>query len=572
MLKNSGRWASVLGRLRPRHISLNATETFTKLNNRDDPQRNQFFQYSWGLWLRNGKVERARRETRFSIEGLADFVKTLEKGKTGISQLDNGTTVLSDNITSELGDTEIKLIASIHEGKRHRIYKLTLASGKSLVLRIPYKLQSDFAIEHKIKSEVATLDFLKEHVGVNVPRVLAYGPTRVNPVQAPFILMEHIEGDLLMKQWNPLAQGLEEAQLESVIQTVADFHNKVISVPLSQYGSLYFPHDLAKKYENAVDSDRWVIGPSVEKVYLKHKELGAQEVLALAGPWKNAQDMVASVAQIHIEALRRRIALAAADSGSKAEDVPQLERQVASFENLAKMGTLIAPQSPAIRSVEALFVPRLALPDLDPLNVVVNERGPHFLDFEYAAVKPFAWTAYPAFVAYHGSKVYSLEDDVPGFAEMDPVEQLQFQFMHHKTRNERLWEVALNKAHPELIAVALPHVKLLRAPYLHALEAKTDKDHLFVENALVQLQPMWETYVANGLCEGTAEFPVEYTAEYLDTHALELENYQLEVALTPFAATGGWVPQDMFDMLQSQGLLVGDSEGNYTVETEKALK
>lgn len=102
-----------------------------------------------------------------------------------------------------LGSTKDKVIvrsiASIHEGKHHRVYKITLNTGKELVLRIPYKLDSDVAIASKLKSEVATTDFLKLKLGLNVPRVLAYGVDSNNEIKSPFILQEFISGELLMK-------------------------------------------------------------------------------------------------------------------------------------------------------------------------------------------------------------------------------------------------------------------------------------------------------------------------------------------------------------------------------------
>ena len=165
-----------------------------------------------------------------------------------VQQLKDGSFVLTNNLSNKLiGEAQdkdakllVKSIASIHEGKHHRIYKLTLSTGKDLVLRIPYKLESDYSISQKIKSEVATLDFLSLKLGLNVPKVVAYGDNRSNALQTPFILMEYIEGDLLMKKWNPLAADSEEtdASLKSVIQPISDFQDKILSVNSVSYTHL----------------------------------------------------------------------------------------------------------------------------------------------------------------------------------------------------------------------------------------------------------------------------------------------------------------------------------------------
>ena len=576
-----------------RRLSDQTKEVYTKINDTKDPARNQFFQYTWGSWMKNDKLERARRQTRFSIEGLSKFAKDFKPQDAALGKpehLTNGTVALKNNWTKEiLGETghDVKSIASIHEGKHHRIYKVTLANDRQLVLRIPYRLESDYAIENKINSEVATLDFLALKLKLNVPRVLAYGPTRTNILQTPFILMEYIEGDLLMKQWNPLVPDSEtsEEELKKVIDPIMEFQDKLLSVTFNRFGSLYFFDDVSAANQKVVPydeednllKDRWRIGPSTELVFSKNKkQLASQKISQFNGPWDSVEKMLKDLAEVQVESLRFRLGLAQADSSNQVEDVDQLKKQIQTFENFKIISDkLLNPSSPAIKNVEELFKPRLFVPDLDPLNVIVEQKSskPFFIDFEHTVIKPFILASYPAFVAYQGTKLYNLEEEIPGFKDMDDVEKQQYEFMYYKTRNERLWEFALNNKRHDLIAVASPHIKVLKAPYLQVVNCKTDKDFMFIENAIIQLQAMWEAYVANQICNSTTpEFPIENTAEYLDEHQSDLENYQLEVASTPFAATGGWVPQDMFDVLKEQNILVEDENGNYKIEADAALK
>lgn len=577
-----------------RWASESTTEIFTKINDANDPARDQFFKYTWGSWMKNDKVQKARRETRFSIEGVSDFFSKLKISDSATlpepQALDNGMWILPNNLNENVignGDFNVKSIASIHEGKHHRIYKLALASGKEFVLRIPYKLESDFAIDNKIKSEVATMDFLSVKLGASVPKVIAYGVNRINPLKSPFIFMEYVEGDLLMKQWDPLvAEGEDSNQkLKAVIDPIVEFQDKLLEVTFNRLGSLYFFDDVSVENQAVVpyeESDetlknRWRIGPSVESVFSKNKKhMVSSHIKALSGPWDSVERMVEDIASVQLESLKSRLALAQADASSQVESIADLNKQIQTFENFKIMSTkLFNPNSPSIMNVQELFKPRLYVPDLDPLNVIVDAKTskPVFVDFEYSTIKPFLLHAYPSFVAYQGAKLFNLQEDVPGFDEMDDVEKHQYLFMFYKTRNERLWELALNAKRHNLIAVASPHIKVLKAPYLQTLECKNDKDYMFVENAIVQLQPMWDTYVANQLSNATEEsFPIEYTGEYLDEHQADLEAYQAEVASTPFAATGGWIPQDMFAVLKEQGILVEDGDGDYRIETEAALK
>ncbi|KAK7682943.1 hypothetical protein QCA50_013976 [Cerrena zonata] len=320
--------------------------------------------------------------------------------------------------------------------------------------------------------------------------------------------MEYIEGELLMKQWNPLvsdeAEGAVE-DLKKVIDPIVDFQDKLLSVTFNKSGSLYFFDDVDvtnqgvtpyEGEENPLLKDRWRIGPSVEKHFAKNKnKLSEKEIAQYNGPWdaEKPLDLVTSVADVELANLKNRLALAQADAGT--------------------------------------------------------------------------------FVAYQGAKIYNLQEDIPDYDKLDEVDKQQYQFMYYKTRNERLWEHALNDRKHDLIAVASPHIKVLKSPYVQALEFKNDKDHLYVEGSIVQLQAMWEAYVANGICNATeSEFPIKYSADYLDQHQKDLEEYQMEIVSSPFAATGGWVPHDMFVQLKEQGIIVEDASGNYKIETEAALK
>lgn len=574
--------------------SKNANEIYTKLSDTKDPQRNQFFQYTWGSWLTNDKSKKKQRETTFSIEGLTLFIDRINQLESKLAQPKSleGAFVLANN-KELLGSTKDKVIvrsiASIHEGKHHRVYKITLNTGKELVLRIPYKLDSDVAIASKLKSEVATTDFLKLKLGLNVPRVLAYGVDSNNEIKSPFILQEFISGELLMKKWHPLLPDSEETnkRLHEVIDPIAQFQNKILSVTFNKFGSLYFHDDVEGSLQNDVPyegetdsalSNRWRIGPSVERQFTRNKNKLQQSIIdQYNGPWdaSNPTAVLESVADIELKNAKSKLSLINADAGSNENDRALITKQIKTFENLKKISPqLINDKSKSIMNVEELFKPRLYIPDLDPLNVIQHsDTENYFIDFEGSTIKPFILTSYPKFVAYQGAKIYNSEEDVPGYKEMEELEKQQYEFMYYKTRNERMWEFELNKYRHDLIAIASPHIKVLKSPYLQALDVKNGKDYLYVEGSIVQLQAMWEAYVANELVNSKdTKFPIEYTAEYLDQHQQELSDYQLETVSSPFSATGGWIPQDMFDTLKAQGILVETKDGNYKVETEKVLE
>lgn len=583
-------------------------EKITKVSDINDPQRNPFFQYSWGTWITNDKLEKSKRETKFSIEGLTQLLSEIQREQKDSANYDknenlvlkapkelkDGSFLLTNNIGSEIiGKPESSLlvesIASVHEGKHNRIYKVSLSTGKQLVLRIPYKLESDYAISEKTKSEVATSDFLKLKLGLNVPRVISYGTDRNNSLKSPFILLEYLDGELLMRSWEPLAGDDEKSQekLKFVIDQIANFQEKVLSISFNKFGSLYFYNDTnindqaTLPYDNEESQflrNRWRIGPSLEKSFTRNKNLLSPKQVQEYNKSVSADrplDVVSAVASIEIENLRHRLSLAQSDSSNRVEDVQSLEKMIETFEKFRTLAPqLINPKSNTIMSIEELMKPKLIIPDLDPLNVIMTDQNePYFVDFENSVIKPFILSNYPKFVSYEGERIFNLEEDIPNYNELDETDKQQLQFMYYKTRNERLWEHALNERRHDLIAIASPYIKVLKAPYSRVLDFKNDKDYLYIEGSLSQLLVLWGAFVQNELCNSdNMDYPIKFSKDENKQNENKLKEYQAEIASTPFAATGGWVPQDMFENLKELGILVEAENGDFKIDVEKALK
>ncbi|CEP60097.1 Aim9p LALA0_S01e02982g [Lachancea lanzarotensis] len=589
-----------------RRISNQPSETYTQLSDDNDPQRDVFFKYSWGTWLKNDRVEKEKRTTRFSIEGLSDIIsglyaqsKELEKTKESKEKGEitpplynrNLTVSLPHNLSiSEIGTLnpnealKITAMASIHEGKHHRIYKVDTNANKSFVLRIPYPIDSEYAISQRLKSEVATIDFAQLKLGLNVPKVYSYGANSLNPVRQPFILQEYIEGKLLMRDWAPLEVDAEDGKshvvkLNKVIEPLSQFQSKLLSVTFNQFGSLYFAKDVSGNEDlayngetNASLANRWRIGPSVERCYWRKKSaLPEEELKKYVGPWPSDKplDMIRDLGRLEAENAKARLALQQADASPAPVDEALLRGQIRAFESLAKISdSLFNIKSSVIPNLAELLKPRLYQPDLDPMNVILNEKDSdqaYLYDFEGTTIKPFLLQNSPQFVAYDGPKIYNLEEDVEGYKDLSDAEKAQYQFMYKRTRNQHLWESALNKNSKALISAVAPPVKLLRTPYVVSVERKKDAEYLLIDESLIQLRELWEVFAKNELV-ASAKFPLEFAEDHVKSHATDLNAFHEKLIKSPFAATQGWIPQDMFDNLVKAGILVKDSNGDHVIK------
>lgn len=588
-----------------RSISNQTNEVFTKLNDENDPKRNAFFNYSWGSWLVNDKQEKAKRVTKFSIEGLSyilndiyadsqQLAKTVKSNRIPQPNYKKNSTVALPHNTmiKDLGvvnpNEKVRVIrmASIHEGKHHRIYKLDTNLDKSFVLRVPYPLENGYVLEQRLKSEVATMDFAQLKLGIKVPKVFCYGVNALNPLRQPFILEEFIEGKLLMRDWNPLVNdkkdSLPDDTLKSVVEQVSDLQSKLLSIQFNGIGSLYFSKDCEAPsepeksvYDGETNSDlqgRWVIGPIAERVFWRKKSTLNKETLGgYLGPWSVNEplEIVRNTGLVEAENARARLALKQADASPEVVDESTLREQIVTFENLATVGPhLFNSETTTIPNVKELLKSKLYHPDLDPMNIIVTAEGaPYLLDFEGSAMKPFILHNSPQFVAYDGPKVFDLQEDIPDFEKLADSEKAQYEFMYKRTRNQYLWDFALNERNNKLISAVAPPVKLLRAPYIAAVERKSDEEYLLIDEALIQLAEVWDVFYKNGLVKDPT-YPLKFSKEQLEKHSNDLNAFHEKLISRPFAATQGWIPQDMFENLVKAGILVQENDGNYTVKTE----
>lgn len=581
-------------------------QTSTPLFDDADPDREHMFKYTWGTWLKNDEIEKNKRLTKFSIQGLNSIIKEItridigkEEDPDSILKLEDNSKVLCNNIKYFFKDAgevrHINQIISLHEGKHHRVYLIEIkGNDKKFILRLPYTLESELFTKRKIESEVATMDFLSNALHLNIPKVLSYNGDKNNSLGHAFILMEYIEDieGSLMKKWNPLIESkddrLDDAitkeKLDEVIEPIADFNKIVTDFIFDNYGSLYFKNDIPKNqsltaFEN---QDRWVIGPTIEAAYYRNKKfIKEEEINKFVGPWKIDEPlkMIKDLVELEIINLKTRLELI--ENGENKEDNKEdLNKSIKIFEKLNKIADEmfnINSKETLIPNIDALIKPRLNIGDLDPMNVLVktNNKGFAFIDFENSTIKPFLISNYPKFIEYNGIKIFSLREEIENFDELDEIDKEQYKFMFKRTRNQFYWEVTLNKNSKELVGVISPVIKLVKNCYLNLLNFKKLKDSLYIENGLIEISTMWDNYNSNGVIgkfKGE-ENPNKFSEEEVKEFNQEIKQYEIDNGSKPFIATGGWVPQDMFNNLKEQGIIIKDEDKNeWVVDTEKVLK
>lgn len=512
----------------------------------ENPQVDNFFDYTWGRWLENDKFEREARRTQFNLKGLVEVIKK---------------NASKDGKAPQEADVEVKSIAPVHEGKHHKIYKVDLTDDRAFALRIPYALGHKQYREQRMKSEVATMDFLAKKHDVGMPKMVDWSAdAATNPVGNEFQLMEFINGDLLMKSWDPSSSDIK---LKSgAIKPIVDFVEKLVATRFNKYGSLYFTEDVPAAlqnelpYEGETDSalaDRWRIGQTTEARFWKG---GSSDVTAnLRGPWNSVAEYLDATAKIQLAYIHD--ALSRGDGNTQ-----QLKKAEEAFDQYARIIPHLFQESDGLD--KEIFSPRLHHPDLSPMNVLLtktaeDEVKTYLLDFESTAIRPFLLHGPPKFVQHKGPKIFSTED-IPEFDTLPENEKRAINHFITQTQNQFAYEFLFKQAQEpttnDLFTAFLPNVKR-RQQLVDTALATTAETQQDLKYDIAMLSQEWQYLSVD------REFPVPFSEQDLAQCASETEEWNKHIMANPFIETKGWVPADTFDALVKEGALLQKENGDY---------
>ncbi|KAL3456589.1 hypothetical protein BJX64DRAFT_38537 [Aspergillus heterothallicus] len=249
-------------------------------------QPRDLFKYTSGRWLWD---EEERLEKRYRVFNIREL----------------------QNAAAEAASSGpcIKL-EKMHEDLNDKTFKLTMADGRKLIARIPYRNVGPPSLA--TASKVATLEFLRNVLRLPVPQVLAWNTAvdYTNPVGAEYVIMDLPPGDNLADVWS-------KTSFENKKQTVKDvveIQRKLLSVKFLGYGCLFFTKDapagsrpatitgasLSSEFKQRV-AKRFSIGPMVTRDYW-NDERAKLEIDR--GPWIHASKYIEAPARREIAWIR----------------------------------------------------------------------------------------------------------------------------------------------------------------------------------------------------------------------------------------------------------------------------
>lgn len=496
-----------------------------------------FFKYTWGRWLVNDDKERAARETKFSVRGLVDLLK---------EKLD----FLQPS--PETGDFGIRHLAPLYEGKTHKAYKIDLNDGRMYVLRVPYAIGLPEFRAARMRSEVATMDFLSKKHGVKMPTVISWSATPDERLGCEYLLLDFVSGDNLMRTWDPASQELKDKS--ATIKPVVDVMEKLLETQFNRYGALYFAEDApdapaVEPYDGETDPElkgRWRIGPTVESRFWKPGYAGTVPAIN-RGPFTTAAEYLKAGAEAQLAYAR--------DFADNAEPSQLAAPTLETFQRYSKVADNLFDGDVN----EALLKPRLHVPDLSPLAVISRDDKTFLTDVEGASIRPFALHGAPDFVRYNGEKIFKRED-VPDYDKLPELNKRVVDHQIAQTQNQFAFEFLFSKSSAKgLLAAFLPGIKRRQEVVKNALDVSVGTlQYRDLDFNLQRLALEWPYLMPD------RPLPIEFPRDVLDNYERNLMAWNETVFREhPFLWSNNWVPRDTFEELLGHGRLKRDDSGDF---------
>ncbi|KKK14208.1 phosphotransferase enzyme family protein [Aspergillus ochraceoroseus] len=201
--------------------------------NSDQPRDDPLFSYTSGRWLWDEAAQLRKRYQPFNVEELKETAARSVNAKFCVK------------------------LTKLPEGSYNKAFLLTMDNELQVIAKIPNPYIPQKFIT---ASEVATLDFLRNELGVPVPRVFAWSSKKDQPVGVEYIIMEKAPGNELSKSW----PTMEVSDKVDIVSQLANIQAKIAAVHFGYHGSLFYSEDSEGGISIPGIADRFCIGPSCD--------------------------------------------------------------------------------------------------------------------------------------------------------------------------------------------------------------------------------------------------------------------------------------------------------------------
>ncbi|KAL8736428.1 MAG: hypothetical protein Q9166_000220 [cf. Caloplaca sp. 2 TL-2023] len=423
-----------------------------------------FFHYTSGRWLFNEAKQLAKRRVKFDMNKLALLA------------------------AESVGSHSCRKVVKFAEGDLNKIFLMTTDDGKEIIVKVPHPNvgRPDFTIS----SEVATMDYVRNVLGLPVPKVHAWSSkATTNPVGAEFIVMEKAPGIELQHVW----QDLDFNQKSEVVKAVVEQETKLTTSTFYAVGSLYY----AKQFEDATSVDayaesgdhRFVVGPTTERWFFN------------GGRGSRTEDYLVAIGRREMSAVKnlKHVSQSLGIFGGPGYHQPSINTKIACLRDYIKIAKYLPPRKDP--SVSAAF---LWHPDLHAENIFVDPQHPTYItciiDWQSVSIRPlFRHAGHPAFLDFDGPKpMLGIRGDakqipnLPGnYQELSQEDQKAAQSLVHQQKLYKMYEMYCALQNPS-VHNALQFGETVQGNLITLIDLISNHSELTVQAFLMELESGWD--------------------------------------------------------------------------------
>ncbi|KAF8152566.1 kinase-like domain-containing protein [Crassisporium funariophilum] len=271
-------------------------------------------------------------------------------------------------------------VTFLTEGSFNKIYAVDLKTG-SLVKSYIFRATLPVEPGDKVRNEVATMEYIKQHTQIPVPTVIAYDSSSENTLGYEWILMQRIPGKQLSDIWSDLSDTSKRAIVRATANHVLQMRK---SCTFRDIGGLYHDPDTG-----------FNIGPIITQFMF----MGGRRQLVTRnrGPYCHDSDLVLALIDVQIAGIHLLRAMPSDDPNldeDLIEDGPEILRL------MEEMRSLVPAIFPRNEKNEP-FRTVLLHPDLSLNNIMINADTLEItgiIDWECANASPQWQDTYPQFL------------------------------------------------------------------------------------------------------------------------------------------------------------------------------
>ncbi|KAF8446424.1 hypothetical protein L210DRAFT_3502028 [Boletus edulis BED1] len=483
-----------------------------------------FFQYTSGRWI-NGEREQMRIQ------------------------------YVSFNVAAAVVEADrcIKMVKTA-EDVFGKYFLLTFDNGTKLVAKIPCPHMTPRHLS--TLSEVATMDYAKNVLGLPVPRVLSWNAKAdESEVGVEYILMEHLRGVELYEMNKYGSKMLYFAE------RVADLECKFTRYRFSQIGSIYYKEH-RPLYAEGVEgdgSDQFRIGPCVDCDIWR----GKRSLLDVdRGPWPDTLSYIKAVIEIE----KKWLANFAVPRNRR--DIfyrPNYEEEPDTHIRLLDKFLAVIP---CILPPEEFCAPMLWHTNLQAINIFVSSEGQpdiaSIVGWQGISVGPlFLQAIFAQCIRYDGDDRITIVPRepilpllLPDFNKYSKEEQAYLKREEKLAQLNKYYEACIIERNALFAArMTDPHMDRIVALIVSASQTWYDGTHI-VRQALLDFEQDWDD-IAPG-----EPFPISWDANEVARHRkaypklTEHEWRVRAVAKALHLEVDGWVTNEQYDDVTRRNKIV----------------